>query len=219
MARKPATAAQRQAARRHIQKAAASVYAEQGAAGVSVRAIALRAEVSVGTIYAHFGSLQGLMQSLWMEPVETINAQLVELAAGIADPAARLRALLTTYVDVARTRPELFRGAFLFVRPDTLPKPPRGPLEEAPFAALLIAAVADGQAAGLFRQGDPRRLAQIAWAGVHGGLALPVNFDRLAFAPPDQLASDMIDMVLADLSAAPVRPTKPGEPGGADQPE
>jgi AcrR family transcriptional regulator len=215
MGRKPATVAQRQAARRHIQKAAAGVYAEQGAAAVSVRAIALRAEVSVGTIYAHFGSLQGLMQSLWMEPVETINAQLAELAAGIVDPVARLEALLKTYVEVAGTRPELFRGAFLFVRPDTLPKPPRDPLDEAPFAALLIQAVSEGQALGRIRPGDPGLLAQLAWSGVHGCLALPINFDRLAFAAPDPLAGRMIEIVVADLTASTARDAVPDDRGEA----
>lgn len=200
MARPPATDAQKKAARREIQKAAASFYAEHGAAAVSARAVAQRAGVSVGKIYAHFGSLQGLMQSLWMEPVETINAQLGELAAGIADPVLRLRALLNAYVEVALTRPELFRGAFLFVRPDALPKPEREPLANAPFAALLIATIGEGQAMGGLRKGDPSGLAQMAWAGVHGCLALPVNFDRLNFVAPSSLAAQMIDVLLADLS-------------------
>lgn len=199
MARKPATEAQKKAARRHIQKAAAALYAEQGAAAVSARAIAERAQVSVGTLYVHFGNLQGLMQSLWMEPVEAINARLVQMAAGIADPVERVRALLSAYVEVAQTRPDLFRGAFLFVRPSDLPTPAREPLEDAPFAALLIAAIRDGQEKGVCRNGDPRRLAQIAWAGVHGCLALPVNFDRLALAEPEDLAAQMIDVMIANL--------------------
>lgn len=203
MARKPATDAQKKAARREIQKAAASFYAEHGAAAVSARAVAQRAGVSVGKIYAHFGSLQGLMQSLWMEPVGAINARLGELAAGTADPVRRVRALLNAYVEVAQTRPELFRGAFLFVRPDALPKPDREPLEAAPFAALLTAAIRDGQSLGVLREGDPSSLAQLAWAGVHGCLALPVNFDRLTFAEPPRLAAQMIDILLADLSIQP----------------
>lgn len=200
MPRKPATDDQRQAARRTLQKAAAGLYAESGAAAVSARAIAQRAGVSVGTLYAYFGSLQGLMQSLWMEPVEVINAQLERLAAETADPAQRLRALLNAYVEVALTRPELFRGAFLFVRPDTLPKPAREPFEDTPFAALLTSAIREGQDSGAFRGGDPGELAQVAWAGVHGCLALPVNFDRLDFAEPARLASRMIDILLADLA-------------------
>lgn len=200
MPRKPATDDQRQAARRTLQKAAAGLYAESGAAAISARAIAQRAGVSVGTLYAYFGSLQGLMQSLWMEPVEVINAQLARLATETADPVQRLRALLNAYVEVALSRPELFRGAFLFVRPDTLPKPAREPFEDTPFAALLAAAIREGQESGTVRGGDPGELAQVAWAGVHGCLALPVNFDRLDFAEPAKLASRMIEIVMADLA-------------------
>lgn len=187
-------------ARRQIQKAAASFYAEHGAAAVSARAVAQRAGVSVGKIYAHFGSLQGLMQSLWMEPIEAINAQLGEMADEIADPVQRLRALLNAYVEIALARPQLFRGAFLFVRPDTMPRPDREPLEGAPLASLLTSAIREGQALGVLKEGDPRKLAQLVWAGVHGCLALPVNLDRLDFIEPEGLAAQMIDILLRDLS-------------------
>lgn len=202
MPRKPATEEQRQAARRRLQKAAASVYAEMGATGVSARAIAQQAGVSVGTIYTYFGSLQGLMQSLWMQPVEAINARLTELAASIPEPRARLRALLDAYVGVARDRPDLYRGAFLFVRPRSLPTPEREPLESAPFAQLLITAVRDGQQSGAFRPGDPVRLAQLAWATVHGAIGLPVNFDRLDFKDTSALTTDAVELALNGVSAA-----------------
>ena len=207
MARPPATDAQKKAARRQIQKAAASFYAEHGAAAVTARAVAQRAGVSVGKIYAHFGSLQALMQSLWMDPVEAINARLEGLAAVIADPVARLRALLNAYVEIALTRPQLFRGAFLFVRPEGLPKPDREPLDTAPFAILLTSTIREGQALGVLRGGDPQDLAQLVWAGVHGCLALPVNFDRLELDRSEDLAERMIDILLRDLSVG--RPPEP----------
>ena len=109
MPRKPATEEQKLAARRHLQKTASGLYAEKGATGVSARAIAVRAGVSVGALYSHFGSLQGLMQSLWREPVEQIDRQLEQIAADHPDPVDRLRALLGAYVEVALERPELFR--------------------------------------------------------------------------------------------------------------
>lgn len=202
MARRPATEAQKKASRRQIQKAAASFYAEHGAAAVSARAVAQRAGVSVGKIYAHFGSLQGLMQSLWMEPIEAINVQLGEMAAEITDPVLRLRALLNAYVEIALARPQLFRGAFLFVRPETMPRPDREPLEGTPFASLLISTIEEGQRLGVLREGDPWKLAQIVWAGVHGCLALPVNLDRLDFIGAEEIAALMIDILLRDLSVS-----------------
>lgn len=200
MARKPATDEQREAARKRLQAAASALYADVGASGVSARAIADRAGVSVGTIYTYFGSLQGLMQSLWMQPLERINARLERIAQAAVDPLERIRKLLEAYVEVALQAPELFRGAFLFVRPDSLGKPPKAALDSAVFATLLMAAIEEGQAGGRVRAGDPRRLAQLAWAAVHGGLALPINFDRLDLDSGQILAADMIAVIVDSLT-------------------
>lgn len=202
MPRKPATDEQRDAVRRRIQKAAAAIFAEQGVAGVSARAIAQQAEVSVGTIYTYFGSLQGLMQSLWVAPVEAVNRTLVELARSVPDPLDRVKALLLAYVDVAVTRPELHRGAFLFVRPAAEAAPARTSPDAAPFPALLAAAIREGQALGTIRPGDPDRLAQVAWSGLHGALALPINFDRIRLAEGPSVAVEMADLMVDALGPA-----------------
>lgn len=200
MPRKPATEEQREASRRQLQAAASSLYADVGAGGVSARAIADRAGVSVGTIYSYFGSLQGLMQSLWMQPLERINARLTLIARAATDPVERIRKLLEAYVEVATGAPELFRGAFLFVRPESLEKPPRAAPDTAVFYALLMAAIAEGQAEGRVRAGDPGQLAQLAWAAVHGSLALPVNFDRLALETGQTIAAAMIPVIVDSLA-------------------
>ena len=202
MPRKPATDEQREAARKRQQAAASAQYAAFGAGGVSARAIAERAGVSVGTLYTYFGSLQGLMQSLWMEPLDRINARLNRIAQAHADPIERLRKLLEAYVDVAISAPELFRGAFLFVRPESLEKPQRDALGSVVFGALLLAAIEDGQASGRIRAGEPRRLAQLAWSAVHGSLALPVNFDRLDLEPGQAIAAEVIPVILQSLEPA-----------------
>lgn len=197
MARKPATEAQRSIVRKGIQKAAAGLYADKGLAAISARAVAERAGVSVGTLYAYFDNLQTLMQSLWMEPVGRLASIFTEVADATPDPAPRLRALLETYVGFASRNPEFYRGAFLFVRPQTLPAPDRAALDSEVFPALLIRALEDGQRAGVFRAGDPRRLAQILWAGLHGCFAMPTNFDRLAIDAPEALAADMINDLIS----------------------
>jgi AcrR family transcriptional regulator len=200
MPRKPATEEQREASRRQLQAAASSLYADVGAGGVSARAIADRAGVSVGTIYSYFGSLQGLMQSLWMQPLERINVRLTTIARTVADPVDRIRKLLEAYVEVATRAPDLFRGAFLFVRPESLEKPTREHPDTAVFFALMKAAIAEGQAEGRLRAGDPGRLAQLAWAAVHGSLALPVNFDRLDLETGQMIAAAMIPVIIDSLA-------------------
>jgi len=200
MARKQATDAQRTEVRAGIRRAAAKVYRDKGVAGTTARAIALEANVSVGTIYTHFGDLPSLMQSLWMEPLDQINDQFRDVARAHADPLRRLKALMETYVQVAADHPELYRTAFLFVRPKALQVPEQMPLQSIVFADLLLAAIKDGQAAGAIKAGDTERMAQLLWAGLHGCIALPINFDRVALSGAETLAIDMIEALLAQLA-------------------
>jgi len=201
VARKLATESQRQEVRRRLRSAAASVYRVHGIAGVTARAVAIAAGVSVGTIYAHFGDLKSLMQSLWIEPLEKFNDRFREVAASHEDPVARLRGLMELYVAIAHEFPELYRNAFMFVRAEPLPGPDDDLQVAAVFGDLLRATLRDGQAAGLIREGSVDRQMELVWAGLHGSIALPINFDRLRFSQTPLLASDMIELLLAQLRA------------------
>lgn len=175
------------------------MYQQHGISGVTARAVALAAGLSVGTIYAHFGDLKSLMQSLWIEPLEQFNNQFREVAATHADPVARLRGLMELYVRIARENPKLYRNAFMFVRAEPLSGPDEDLNVAGVFADLLRAALRDGQLAGLIRDGSVHRQMELVWAGLHGSIALPINFDRLKFSETPALASDMIDLLLAQL--------------------
>ena len=200
MARPKASPEQREQQRERLRRAAAEVYQEHGLAGITARAVCLRAGVSTGTLYSYFASLEELMQSLWIEPVARLNQQ-VELAlADVADPLEQIRFLLEAYAGFAADSPDVFRGAVLFVRPSSIPAPDPQPPDELPFHRLLRSAVVDGQAAGLIRSGDPTVIAQTLWAGIHGAVGLPVNIDRYAIEPQHVLATAMIDTLFASIA-------------------
>lgn len=163
---------------------------------ISARAIAKRAGVSVGTLYTYYENLPDLMQSLWQEPVDRLVVRLDAVAEATPDPIDRIRALLEGYAEFARRQHAVYRGAFLFVRSDSMKKPEKRPLDEAPFHRLLKSAIMEGQSTGRVRAGDPDAVAQMLWAGLHGSLALPVNIDRFAFDPPERLAQTMIDALM-----------------------
>ena len=76
MARPAATPEQRARKRFLIRDAAAELAREVGPAGVTIRKIAERAGVSVGTVYKHFGSLTDITRSLWTEPVAEANQRM-----------------------------------------------------------------------------------------------------------------------------------------------
>lgn len=195
MARPKASPEQRAEVRRSIQQAAVALYRAEGLSGVSARAVAKKAGVSVGTIYAYFGDLSGLGQSLWERQIAALEDDLRAVAAAHADPSARIEALLRAYLAFGIEQAELYKNALLFVRPGTLDTPDKRPLSAFAFPTLLGAAIAQGQAAGTVVNGDVAVLVQILWSGVHGALALPVNMDRIAFQP----AMEMMDATVMGL--------------------
>lgn len=181
MPRPQATPEQRAELRRRIQRAAAELYTQQGITSITARAVAKGAGVSVGTIYAHFKGLPELMRSLWTSHVERFEDRLRAMSASEGNPLIRIRALMTAYLDFGIENADLYKGVFMFVRPEGLEPAETAAFESAAIADLLTEAVAEGQAKGLLVAGPPREIAHFLWSGLHGCLALPINFD--GFAP------------------------------------
>lgn len=201
MPRPALTDEQRRETRRSIRKAAARLYARNGFADISARKIAESAGVSVGTLYSYFDSLTDLMQSLWKEPVSRLINEFEETLETIESPRDRLHSLLKAYANFAIQQQGVYRGAFLFVRPESHEAPSKTSLDEDRFFSLFRNTIAEAQAQGLIRQGDPRKLTQTVWAGLHGAIALPINMDRLALDPPEDSVQDMIEALLEWLEA------------------
>lgn len=201
MPRPALTEEQRRETRRQIRQAASDMYAENGLTDISARAIAKRAGVSVGTIYSHFANLTELMQSLWRQPLRRLLDRLEQVARQHDDPLDRVQALLETYAEFSRRQQPVYRGAFLYIRPESHDKPRQVTLAETEVIGAIIAAVAEGQAAGLIRKGKPEEIAEMLWAGLHGAIALPQNIDRVEFSEPAELQARMIDLLMGWLSA------------------
>lgn len=196
MPRPAITDEQRRNTRRTIRKAAAELYAEKGLGEISARAIADKAGVSVGTLYAYFDNLTELMQSLWKAPVAKLIGDLEQALDALDDPLVQLRTLLQAYADFATEYRSVYRGAFLYVRPESHEKPTPVSPEEDRFFSLFRNTVSAAQQQKLIRSGDPDVIAQVLWSGLHGSIALPLNLDRLALEPPENATRHMIDALL-----------------------
>ena len=196
MPRPGITPKQRRETREKIREAAARLARQSELKNITIRGVAKEAGVSVGTIYKYFEDIYDLGRSLWQEPVNELRQQMADIAAKTQDPAARIRAMLQAYADFARDKHRVFRGAFLYVRPEVREKPEQGALEEEPFSKYLMAAIVEGQEKGALIDDDPRMLTQLIWASLHGALAIPINIERIDFDPPEQLAKAMIDSVM-----------------------
>ncbi len=202
MARKPATDEQKAAVRANIRNAALALYREQGLNNLTARTIAVRAGISVGTIYTHFGNLNELAQSLWQGPVEKFEDELKTRAAQHQQPAARLKSLLMTYLEFAGKNVELYRAVFMFVRAPG-ETPVQQPFTNSVFADLLITVLKEGQREGIFIAAQPVSQAQILWSALHGLIALPINIDRFSWAGTDELHSQMINGLLRMIQVDP----------------
>ncbi|MEU6662379.1 TetR/AcrR family transcriptional regulator [Streptomyces sp. NPDC046821] len=89
--------------------AALRVYAEEGEQGITVSALTKASGVSLGSLYHHFGSVDGLMSALVMR---WLGRLLDELAAALVrSRTARtgVRALVRAYLDFVQEYPDASR--------------------------------------------------------------------------------------------------------------
>lgn len=167
---------------------------------ITIREITEEADISVGTFYKYFKNRDDLAQSLWAPPVEKLRQEMQADFESTEEPREQIRGLLEHYIRFSVENREIFRGAFLLVRPegDAIPNPAK--LQDEVLYENLCRAFTAGQASGEFRDFDVHRMAQVFWASIHGSLALPVNLDRYDFDPPVELAGDVIENLLYSIS-------------------
>lgn len=196
MPRPALTDEQRRKTRQKIRQAAAALYADEGLRDISARSIAEKAGVSVGTLYSYFANLTELMQSLWKEPVSRLIRSMEAQLEEIDDPAEKLRVMLRGYIGFAVEQRNVYRGAFMYVRPASHEQPIPVSLDDDRFFSLFRRVVEEAQDAGVVRDGDVNVIAQVLWSGLHGALSLPQNIDRLALDPPEVAVEPMLEALL-----------------------
>jgi AcrR family transcriptional regulator len=145
-----------------------------GAQNLSLRELAREVGVSHAAPRRHFADRQALLDALALAGFERLGAT---LARAIADAGtgfdARLLGLAQAYVAFASDHPALVE--LMFASKHQAGSPPQ--LAEAADRAFApaLAAVAEGQAAGAVVAGDPERVAKVAFAAIHGLVALASN--------------------------------------------
>lgn len=188
------------AVRARILAEAFALFKSGGFDAVSMREVARRAELAPSGIYHFYKNRQALIEAIWFEPVAATVREMMAIARSVSDPARRIEAVLTRYFEFARLQPEIYREAFLFVRPRSEAPPPGDSLENLPFFDILCGAIGEGQRSGQFKAGDAAVLAQVLWAGVHGVLALSVNIEGWDYADQDTRNGAMLEVMLRGLA-------------------
>jgi len=155
-------------------KAAATLVAERGPQGFSLREVARRARVSEAAPYWHFASKEALLAAVAEEGFVALAALMAEVCERVKDPHRQLQELGVAYVRFALAHPSHLRVMF---GPEIRDKSAHPTLKAAGDRAfgLLVGAIADGQRAGRVQRGDAEELAVAAWALVHGLSALIID--------------------------------------------
>lgn len=199
MGRPAQSEAQRAEMRERIRQEAFELFKQGGFDAVSIRAVAARIGIVPSGIYHYYKNRNELVQAIWYEPARDATVRMLSMAARTTDPITRIEKALRIYIQLAFEHPEIYREAFMFVRPKSEHPPPRQPMDRLDFHNVLKTSIEQAQADGRIRTGDASLMAQILWAGLHGALALPTNIDRWAYAPSDQLVEEMLNTLMSGL--------------------
>ena len=148
--------------------AASDLLEENNIASLSLRAVAKKVGVSHTAPYRHFKDKESLLADIAARGFDLLSAQMAEvIALHPDDPARQLQEAGHKYVQLALERPHCTQLMFSDILPcdDTYPE-----LRASGDAAFngLKTIIEEGQARGVFKQGDVELLALTAWSGIHG---------------------------------------------------
>jgi AcrR family transcriptional regulator len=201
----PYAEAQRQgqeALRRALLDAASGLLLEEGPGALTMRRVAGAVGCSTTVLYTQFGGKEGLADALYREGFERLRRRL-EAADGGLDPRARLGALAEAYRGNALAERGYYGVMFQQAIPGFQPSPASLAVAVASLE-VLATAVQDAMEAGLLRPGDPRAVAEVLWAAVHGAVSL----ELAGHFPDPEVATDRF-RTLASAAVLPFLPESP----------
>ncbi len=140
---------------------------KRGVAALSLREVAKQAGVSHAAPYRHFKGKADLLRAMAESGFERLHA-VIETAAGrIAhDPEQKLVEAGVAYVRLAVRNPELMQ--LMFAAGIEQPNDEASRQAPMPVFESLVDIIRSGIGTGVFRDRDPRELALVAWASMHG---------------------------------------------------
>ncbi|RRQ88724.1 TetR/AcrR family transcriptional regulator [Streptomyces griseofuscus] len=173
-------------------RAARELLEEDGAAGLSLRAVARRAGVSAAAPYRHFADRDALVSAVAAQGYRELAGHLTAAHPSPTTP-DELAAVAVAYVRFALDRPALFRVMFA--------EPCDPDNEERAGATTAISEYVHGIVRGAFPGADPDVLSTTVWALVHGLAFLHLD-GKLDASTPEGVADRVRGAVRALFTAA-----------------
>lgn len=173
-------------------KAAREQLAEGGPASLNLRALARSLGVTHPAAYRHFTNKDALLEAVAEQGFLELAARLRERRAGERGQEARLRALLTAYIDFAEEYPELIRVMFAFI-PAPAKKRNAQLYAASKDAYAVLAESVEGAA------GDSTINSAVVWGMVHGLASLRIEQQLVILADPEKREA-VVDKAVSVLS-------------------
>lgn len=172
-----------------IQEAAKEKFLARGYHGVTVEEIAAAADVSVGSIYVHFGNKEGLYVALLEEAISLEESYV----APSFDASLPLASLAEAYLRFYLDHPGCFRmlnfPAFVYSPGDGNSAAAVALAERAQQQIDRLAGVIQRRVdLGVLRPMDAHRMAEFFWGAFTGVISLNMRTDRLRLATEELFA-------------------------------
>jgi TetR/AcrR family transcriptional regulator len=172
--------------REHVLDVAERLYVESGHGDPRMEDLADAANVSIGLIYDHFGSKDGVGLALAERALDGLSDYLDQAGERDCSPMQRVMIVGELYLRWILEHPSVLRSVVLqgvdsqTAKSDQVDDQVGGPMEAiiGKFQTLIEQAMAGGEADPTF---NPLLTARFLWAAWNGVAALSVRADRMAF--------------------------------------
>lgn len=197
----PLTAEQIADFRSRVCEVAMRQFAERGIERVSMRSLAVELGCSATALYSYFENKEGILAAARTNALDHLSERLEKAFASTDDPWERSRAVGDAYIDFATGEPEAYRLVFALAQPDRNRWPELAAAEHRA-AQNTWRYVEEMVGAGVL-VGDPKVLAHVFWAGMHGLITLQMagnlGPDRPTF---NELRHEMMRLIARGASPA-----------------
>jgi AcrR family transcriptional regulator len=190
--------------REEIVRAATELLTELGDVNLlSLRAVAREVGITTTSIYPHFKTIEELAGAVVAHAFEELDAARDAASESISDADDALLARSQAYCRFAISRPGLYRVMFQVNLPDTLTLPsPQAPGLRS--FETLVESIARTQRSRADSQLDPRRLATLLWATLHGLVSLRISRPNYPWPPLEEEVTTAVERIAGLRASAPL---------------
>jgi AcrR family transcriptional regulator len=169
---------------------------EDGFGKLSMRKIAMRANVTATSIYLHFKNKDELLLTLVQESIESLKKVLFSVIDDSLDAMTQLHKLANAYIQYAIDHPKKYEIIYM-VRPEEMPKYPKEKFREIRSVYELLADIIQrGKLVGELDVDNHLTSAYSVWAQLHGVVSVILNKRLDTRIPQHQFIEQSVNHIM-----------------------